>query len=95
MQRIYGIPPKEISLLTAFIPDSEQVGDINVNITALRFPQSPFATYDEDYTVTPDTEFVSTEIGGRFWQYTWSGEELGQSFRGGQWMEYVQPSSMQ
>jgi hypothetical protein len=95
MQREYGLPPTEISLLSGFVPDSQQVGNINVEIQAKRFPQSSVLTYDEDYTVTPTTEFITTGIGGRFWQYTISGNELGQSWRAGQWMEYVQPSSKQ
>jgi hypothetical protein len=95
IQRAYGIAPKEISLLSGFIPDSYQTGNINVNITAKRFPQSSLATYNQNYTVTPTTEFITTEIGGRFWQYTVSGSALGQAWRAGQWMEYVQPSSMQ
>lgn len=94
-QRAYGIPPKEISLLSGFIPDSQQTGNINVEITAKRFPQSASNTYDQNYTVAPTTEFMSVEIGGRFWQYKISGSALGQSWRAGQWMEYVQPSSLQ
>ena len=94
-QRMYGMTPKEISLLSGFVPDSAQTGNINVEIVAKRFPQSSVNTYDENYTVTPTTEFVSTEIGGRFWQYTLSGSSLGQQFRSGQWMEYVQPGSLQ
>ena len=92
---MYGMTPKEISLLSGFVPDSAQTGNINVEIVAKRFPQSSVNTYDENYTVTPTTEFVSTEIGGRFWQYTLSGSSLGQQFRSGQWMEYVQPGSLQ
>jgi hypothetical protein len=95
MQRAYGIPPKETSILAGFVPDSIQTGNINVNIAALRFPQDAEDTYNVNYTVTPTTPFLSTEIGGRFWQYTWSGSELGQEFIAGQWMEYVQPGSPQ
>lgn len=95
MQRELGLPPKEISVLSGFIPDSIQTGNINVEIQAKRFPQSASNTYDINYTVTPTTEFISTEIGGRFWQYIWSGNSIGQQFIGGQWSEYVQPGSMQ
>jgi len=93
MYREYGLPPRETSLMTGFIPDSIQTGNINVNVTALRYPQSPIPTYNVNYTVTPTTEFMPVGIGGRFWQYTISGNELGQEWTAGQWMEYVQPSS--
>lgn len=92
-QRSYGLPSREISLLTSFIPDNIQSGNINVEIIAKRFPQSPINTYDKNYTVTPTTEYVSTEVGGRFWQYKLSGNTLGQQFIAGQWMEFVQPGS--
>jgi hypothetical protein len=95
MQRMYGIPPKDTSLLSGLVPDSVQTGNINVNIVALRFPQDAADTYNENYTVTPETSLVPVTAGGRFWQYTWSGNQLGQSFIGGQWMEYVQPGSQQ
>jgi hypothetical protein len=82
-------------MLTGFVPDSIQTGDINVEVIAQRFPQSATAMYDNNYTVTPTTEFVNTQAGGRLWKYELSGDALGQEWIGGQWMEYVQESSPQ
>ena len=95
MQRAYGIMPKETTLLTGFVPDSVQTGNINVEIIAKLYPQSPTNTYDQNYTVTPTTPFVPVESGGRLWQYKLSGNTLGQQFIGGAWHEYVQSSSPQ
>ena len=80
-------------MLTSFIPDSIQDGDINVNVTGYRYPQSASAMFDNNYTVAPDTEFMPVQGGARLWDYTLSGETLGQTFIAGQWMEMVQESS--
>ena len=80
-------------MLTSIIPDSIQDGNINVEVEGLRYPQSAAAMFDNDYTVTPTTEFVPVQGGARLWQFTLSGETLGQSFIAGQWMETVQESS--
>lgn len=95
LQRAYGIPPTTNSLLTGFVPDSVQTGDINVEIIGQRYPQSSVPMYDENFTVTPTTEFVTTEIGARLWKYKISGDALGQEFIAGQWSEFVQPGSPQ
>jgi hypothetical protein len=80
-------------MLTSFIPDSIQTDNITVNVTGYRYPQSSSPMFDNNYTVTPTTEFVPVQGGARFWQYEVSGNTLGQSFTGGQWMETVQESS--
>lgn len=82
-------------MLTGFVPDSQQTGDINVEIIGQRFPQSPVPMFDKNYDVSPDTEFVNTQAGARLWKYKLSGETLGQAFTAGQWMEFVQESSPQ
>lgn len=71
------------------VPDSEQTGDITVNIKTKRFPQSAVYNQDNDYTVTPTTERIPYTTNGGYWQYTVSGEELDQFWRAGKWQEYV------
>lgn len=93
-QRAAGISPREISLITGFVSDSIQTGNINVELIAKRFPQSAINTYDKNFTVTPTTEFITCEVGGRFWQYKLSGNTLGQEWIAGQWSEFVQPGSL-
>ncbi len=81
--------------ITTIVPDSIQFGNITVNITAWEYPQSPVPTNDVIYTVSSTTGFVPTAVGGRYWQYEWSGNVLGQSWIMGKWQEYIQPGSMQ
>lgn len=93
--RSAGIIPKENSLMTAFVPDSVQTGNINVEITTKLYPQSAVDMYVNNYTITPTTDLMPIEQGGRLWQYNLTGEELGQMWICGQWHEYIAPSSAQ
>lgn len=90
-----GASPKTTSLLSAIVPDSVQTGNVSVLVVTKNYPQSATQTYSQSYTITPTTDLMPIEIGGRFWQYTLSGNTLGQSFIAGQWSEYVQESSNQ
>jgi hypothetical protein len=81
---------KDTTVDVGIIPDSIQVGDISLNFSSYLFPQSPNKTYNKTYDITPTTERVTTLLNGRFWKYTWSGSELNQTWRMGEWQEYVQ-----
>lgn len=72
------------------VPDSLQDGTITVNFKGYMFPQSTATLYDKTYDVTGTTEKIETLQAGRFWQYEWSGDELGQNWNMGQWLEYTQ-----
>lgn len=78
------------AMLTGFVPDSVQTGNINVQIVGRRYPQSSTPMFNNTYTVTPTTEFVTTQGGARLWQYTVSSSDLGVSWTAGQWHQYVQ-----
>jgi hypothetical protein len=82
-------------MLTGLVPDSVQTGDIAVEVTGRKYPQSTALLFDEEYTISPDTEMVPVQGGARLWQYNISGSEAGQVFRAGQWQEFVQESSSQ
>lgn len=75
------------------IPDSSQVGSVTLTANTYQFPQSTSTTYSEEYTITPTTERVTIDVNGRVWDYTISGNELGQSFRMGDWQQYIQAGS--
>ncbi len=81
---------KNNATIASFVPDSVQVGDINVNVVGRRFPQSAVDTFDKDYTVTPTTERVPTLASARIWQYTISGSAVGQVWEMGDWTEEFQ-----
>lgn len=81
---------KETSIITGFVPDSVQNGDISVNVSAYQWPQSTTATYDKTFSVSDSSGRENIQIGGRFWQYIWSGAQLGQAWIMGQWYELVQ-----
>jgi len=83
------------ALLSEVIPDSQQIGNITLRIDTQRYPQSSQAMFTKIYTVTPTTERVQMANGGRYWQYTLSGEELGQSWVSGQWWEATQRGAQQ
>ena len=80
-------------MLTAFVPDSVQTGNINVEIISKRFPQSPQSVSDANYTITPTTEFMPTQSMARLWQYKLTGSAIGQKWQGGQWHDWVKEGS--
>lgn len=73
-----------------FIPDSIMDGSISLTLQAKQFPQSPNLTFNETYAVTDELERQAITVSGRYWDYTLSGEALGQAWRMGAWQEYVQ-----
>lgn len=77
------------------IPDSQQIGNINLNVTAKRFPQSTSVSFNKDFTVTPSTEQIPMTIMGRIRTYSWSGSELGQTWTMGEWQEWLQDGARQ
>lgn len=82
-------------LLSGITPDSAQGGNINVLAEGFRYPQSTAKMYSNNYTIAPETEHVSTSGGARYWQFTLSGNALGQSWLAGNWNEYLQESARQ
>ncbi len=78
-------------LLSAFIPDSLQIGSIDIEVIAYQWPNS-IARSTGDYTVNEGDGRQSFGQEGRFWQYKISGNALGQSWRMGQWGEELQQS---
>lgn len=86
---------KATKLISGFIPDSSYSGNITTQITGYLYPQSTTPMFTTPYTLTPTTQKVDTQTGGRFWKYDWSGEEIGQDYMMGNWMEAVQDSAVQ
>jgi hypothetical protein len=84
---------KTTGLVGGFVPDSIQNGDISVNLIAKQWPQSTDLTFNKTFIVSDDGPRENIQIGGRFWQYTWSGAELGQDWVMGSWSELPQGSS--
>jgi hypothetical protein len=81
---------KDTAVEVGIIPDSVQEGTVSLNFSGYLFPQSTNTTYNTTYSITPTTERVTTLLNGRFWKYTFSGSELGQTWNMGNWQEYVQ-----
>ncbi len=81
---------KNNASIVGCVPDSLQVGNINVHINGRRFPQSVPKTLNKDYVVTPTTERVATQGSARIWNYTISGAVLAQTWRMGAWVEEIQ-----
>lgn len=81
---------KPTNTLSAFIPDSMQIGDISFRLRGYQYPQSTATTYDVTKTVSPSAEQIQVQFNGRFYLETWSGAELDQQFNMGQWFEAIQ-----
>ena len=80
-------------LLSGFVPDSIQVGDLTVGISTVRYPQSDTKVFDSTYTVTPTSEQIPIQIGGRLWTYTITGEVIDQNWICGAWSDFLQESA--
>ena len=85
---------KDTALLSGFVPDSLQASDINVTLTAALFPQT-FGppTFQQTYDIADNAPRENIQIGGRFWQYEWQGDSLGQNWVMGSWFELLQDSA--
>lgn len=79
-------------MVSTLVPDSIQTGDINVIITGWEYPQSPVPTNETTVVVSPTTPFTQPNVGGRYWQYEWTGAVIGQQWIAGRWQEYLQPT---
>lgn len=85
---------KDTTILGGFIPDNLQSSDIAVNLTAAEFPQTfGTPTFDENYVISDNAPRENIQIGGRYWQYTWSGDAIDQAWIMGNWMELMQDSA--
>lgn len=81
--------------LNRVIPDSTMAGTINLNMQGFLFPQSTTPLYNVDNSVTAQTEKIEATNDGRFYQYTWSGDELDQDWLMGTWFEEIQKGPME
>lgn len=85
---------KDTALLSGFVPDSIQSGNIEVLLEGFLFPQTTATpTFSTSYDISNTNPRENIQIGGRFWQYTWSGAELGQDWIMGSWFELLQDSA--
>lgn len=84
------ISGKDTAIVGVVIPDNTMSGTVSVALNAYNYPSSSTRQTFTEFDVTQDTELVQTPINGRFWDYTISGEELGQDWLMGQWMEEPQ-----
>lgn len=73
------------------IPDSEMSGTIEAEFRTYLYPQSSVPMNDNLYAITQTTELVPTQLNGRMWDLTISGNELNQTYLMGQWYIDEQP----
>ncbi|MDE2233456.1 MAG: hypothetical protein KGJ90_05095 [Patescibacteria group bacterium] len=78
---------KKETKLSAFVPDSIQTGNISVKVDAYQWPNDTMVRSTQTYTVPTPSPRQNFDQQGRFWQYTISGNTLGQNWRMGQWAE--------
>lgn len=84
---------KKTAMVNAVVPDNYQTGEIALRMFGKLWPQSTDNTADELYALTGSTERVQVSRSARYYQYTISGDALGQRWRAGAWQEEVQPMS--
>lgn len=84
---------KDTVVQTQMIPDSNQTGNISLEVRTFNYAQSVTAVNDKTYTVSPTTEKVPVQLNGRYYDYTFSGSDLNQTFLMGQWYEQPQPGA--
>lgn len=84
---------KDTIIQTRIIPDNVMSGNVNVELRTYLYPQSANAMSDNTYTITQTTDKIEAQPNGRFWDYTFSGSDLDQTFLMGQWLEEPQKSS--
>lgn len=81
---------KDTALQTQMIPDNNMTGTANLQVRMYNYPQSQTTMNNKNYAFTSTTEKIPVQLNGRFWDHTFSGEELGQSYLMGQWYEEPQ-----
>lgn len=81
------------TLSSGIVPDSVQAGEIAFQIDSYSYPQSPVPKNTVVVPVTPSTQQIALDTDGRFLQYTLSGQELGQYWIMGKWLEPIQEGS--
>lgn len=79
--------------IVAVIPDNTATGNYSLTIRSTNYPGSNAYVYNTTYTLSGTTERLPVTILGRYFDYTISGDVIGQSFLMGQWLEDKQPSS--
>lgn len=89
-RRFYG---KETVNVNAVIPDNVLTGTMTFKNKGYLFPQSADATHDLTENVTPTTERLPITTSARFHEYTFTGSELDQQWKMGQWFEEVQKAA--
>lgn len=72
------------------IPDTGIEGNISLTVEGFLFPVSATPVYSKTFTVSDEDIKLESLNNGRFYEYTWAGEELNQSWMMGTWFEEVQ-----
>ncbi len=80
----------DTAIQTQMVPDNEMSGTVSMQVRMYNYPQSQTAMNDNVYPFTGTTEKIPVQLNGRFYDYGFSGAELGQSFLMGQWYEEPQ-----
>lgn len=81
---------KENTNITAIVPDSVQSGEVSLVVRGYLWPQSVVPTYTSTLSVNPTEPRYPIQFSGRFVEYAWSGEEIGQEWLMGTWFEEYQ-----
>lgn len=85
---------KATAVLTQIVPDNVMSGTAAIQVRTYNYPQSTTAMNSSSYSLTQTTERIPVQLNGRFWDYTLSGDELGQAFLMGQWYEEPQRGAL-
>lgn len=89
--RFFSTDAKDTALLGGVYQDNTiTTGNINLTINTKRYPNQ---TADSStYPITTTNANLIFRKSARYWQYTVSGDTIGQFWRGGDWMELIKGS---
>jgi len=79
--------------ISAFVPDQNMTGTFTANLSTREYPSSAADIANVDYTITATTDRVATELNGRYWKFSLSGNDLDQQFQGGRWFHEIKRSA--
>lgn len=78
--------------VSALIPDHTITGNVSVNAKTRDYPLSS-NKFDKNFTITSTTDRIASDVNGRFFQISLSGEEIDQQFKCGRWFMETKESS--
>lgn len=79
--------------VSQIVPDSTQIGNVDLTVTTKMYPQSATSSSFGPYTITPTTEKVDLRAQGKLVKYRIAQDAIDETFIMGGWYQGVQAST--